>query len=138
MQFDFINVLRHENKTLPNLLELLTRLQDQVVTIPLFSSLNGLLMCRDCLFLDKDSSLKTLLLQEFHETPIGGHASVQEGMKKDVKDYVGQCYTCQTVKYSSEKPYGLLQPTKLLEQLWQDSVMDFIIRLPQSKGAQPY
>ena len=84
-------------------------------------------MCRGHLILDKDSFLKTLLLQEFHETPIGGHAGVQrtylrlaanfvwEGMKKDVKDYVGQCYTCQTVKYSTEKPYGLLQPTELPE-----------------------
>ena len=55
-------------------------------------------------------------------------------MKKDVKDYVGQCYTCQTVKYSIEKPYGLLQPTKLPEQVWEGITMDFIIGLPRSKG----
>ena len=40
-----------------------------------------------------------------------------EGMKKDAKDYVGHCYICQTVKYSTEKPYGLLQPTELLERV---------------------
>ena len=77
VQFDFLKVLHHENKTLPDLLELHTRLQDQVATIPSVSSLNGLLMYRGRLFLGKDSSLKKLLLQEFHETPIVGHVGVQ-------------------------------------------------------------
>ena len=87
-----------------------------------------------------------LLLKEFHETPIGGHAGIQrtyihlaanffrEGMKRDVKDFVGQCYVCQTVKYSTEKPYGLLQPTELPERVWEDVAMDFIISFPQSRG----
>ena len=57
-----------------------------------------------------------------------------EGMKKDVKEFVGQCYTSKTVKYPTEKPYGLLQPTELPERVWEDIAMDFIVRLPRSKG----
>ena len=95
------------------------------------------------LVLGKDSTLKTLLLKEFHETPMGGHASIQctylhlaanfffcEGMRKDVKDFVGHCYVCQTVKYSTERPYGLLQPTELPKRVWEDIAMDFITGLP--------
>ena len=62
VQFDFLKVLHHKNKTLPDLLELHTRLQDQAATISSISSLNGLLMYRWRLFLGKDSSLKKFLL----------------------------------------------------------------------------
>ena len=55
-------------------------------------------------------------------------------MKKDVKDFVRQCFVCHIVKYSPEKPYGLLQPTELLERVWEDIAMDFITSLPRSKG----
>ena len=70
--------------------------------------------------LGKDSTLKKVLLKEFHKTLTRGHAGIQrtyirlvanffwEGMKKDVKDFVGQCFVCQTIKYSTEKPYRLL------------------------------
>ena len=57
-----------------------------------------------------------------------------EGMKKDVKEFVGQCFVCQTIKYSTEKPYGLLQPTELLKRVWEDIAMDFITNLLRSKG----
>ena len=87
--------------------------------------MNRLLLFRGKLMLGKDSTLKKVLLKEFHQTPMGGHAGIQrtyirsaanffwEGMKKDVKEFFGQCFICQTIKYSTEKPYGLLLPTKL-------------------------
>ena len=73
--------------------------------------------------------LKKVATQRFHETPMRGHAGIQrtylrlaanvfwDGMKKDVKEYIGHCYICQTVKYPTEKPYGLLQPTELPERV---------------------
>ena len=78
VKFDFIEVLRRENHTLPNLLEIHTRLQDPVANASPFSSLNGLLLYKGRLVVGKDSSLKKLLLKEFHETPIGGHAGIQQ------------------------------------------------------------
>lgn len=86
------------------------------------------------------------MLQEFHETPIGGHAGVErtfmqlsasfywEGMRKDVKDYVSNCVTCQTVKYSTAAPSGLLQPLEVPERVWEDLALDFIVGMPNSKG----
>lgn len=49
------------------------------------------------------SNIKSIMLKEFHESPVGGHAGVQRtyirlstnfywpGMKKDVQEFVGQC-----------------------------------------------
>ncbi|KAH7510872.1 hypothetical protein FEM48_ZijujUnG0075700 [Ziziphus jujuba var. spinosa] len=77
--------------------------------------------------ISKDSHLKPLLLQEFHENPIGGHAGVErtylwlsasffwEGMQKDVKEFFGKCLNYQTIKYSTAAPMGLLQPLEMPE-----------------------
>ena len=94
----------------------------------------------------KDSSLKSMMLKEFHESPIRGHDKVQRtyfrllanffwvGMRKDVKAFVANCYVCQTIKYSTECPYGLLQPTKIPDQVWENIALNFVVGLPCSKG----
>lgn len=55
-------------------------------------------------------------------------------MRKAVKEFVAKCYICQTTKYSTEKPYGLLQPIEAPNLIWEDIALDFIIGLPLSKG----
>ena len=70
--------------------------------------------------ISKMLKLKTLLLQKFHETPIGGHTRVKRtflrlsanffwvGIQNEVKEFVAKCVTCQTIKYSTTVPNGLL------------------------------
>lgn len=86
------------------------------------------------------------MLKEFHDTPVGGHAGIEwsyirlsanfywPGMRRDVKEFVGRCVTCQTVKYSTSVPYGLLQPLEMPDRVWEDLTLDFIVGLPNSKG----
>lgn len=103
-------------------------------------------MHKNRFFLSKDSALKTLMLQEFHESPTGGHTGAERtflrltanfywlGMRRDEKEFVAKCPTCQTIKYSTTAPYGLLQPLEMPERVWEDLALDFIVGLPLSQG----
>ena len=55
-------------------------------------------------------------------------------MRNEVKDFVERCLNCQTVKYSNTAPSGLLQPLEVLEIVWEDLALDFIVGLLNSKG----
>lgn len=98
------------------------------------------------LVLSKQSSRIPILCKEFHATLLGGHSGFfrtyrrlaavvyWEGMKKDIKDYVAGCDTCQRNKFDNLSPAGLLQPLPIPTQVWTDVSMDFIGGLPKSKG----
>nr|GEV05704.1 retrotransposable element Tf2 [Tanacetum cinerariifolium] len=45
-----------------------------------------------------------------------------------------QCAVCQRQKYSTLAPSGLIQPLELPEKVWDEVTMEFIDRLPKSKG----
>ncbi|CAM8987449.1 unnamed protein product [Rhodiola kirilowii] len=107
---------------------------------------DGLILYRDRLLVLKDPTLKDLVLQEYHDTLLGGHAGVQrtlsrvsshfywKGMQGDIKAYVQRCGTCQQVKSITTTPQGLLQPLPMPVGVWTDIAMDFITHLP-SDGA---
>lgn len=82
--------------------------------------------------IQKHSYLVPILLQAYHDSPVGGHSGdsktyqriAQEwywpGMRKAISLYV--------------QAAGLLQPLSILTQVWEDISMDFIEGLPKSKG----
>lgn len=55
-------------------------------------------------------------------------------MQQDVEEFVKQCNVCQQAKHEHCKLPGLLCPFPILAGAWQDVTMDFIERLPKSKG----
>ena len=85
-------------------------------------------------------------MAHFQNSNIGGHSGIYRtwvrianifywaGLKRDVRDYVGACDTCQRIKSDSRKPSGLLQPLPIPERIWEDVTMDFIEGLPMSNG----
>ncbi|GKD71557.1 ty3-gypsy retrotransposon protein [Tanacetum coccineum] len=106
----------------------------------------GLLSFCNRYYVGTKSKLKALLLREFHDTPSAGYGGVKKmlvgfsvlfywrGMRKSVEDYIKQCTVCQQTKYSTQAVGHYLQPLPTPEGLWEDESMDFITRLPLSKG----
>lgn len=55
-------------------------------------------------------------------------------MKRDVNNFISKCPTCQSTKYVTSLPAGLLQPLDLRKHIWEDISMDLIIGLPLYEG----
>lgn len=105
---------------------------------------DGMIFFNNHLVIPPGSSFIHALLQEFHDTPMGGHSGILRTMKRisqqfywpsmhqTVRDYVAQCDVCQRVKSESMALKGLLQPLPVPNQLREDVSMDFVDGLPRS------
>ncbi|XP_061349872.1 uncharacterized protein LOC133295092 [Gastrolobium bilobum] len=151
-------IIRTDHKSLHNLMnqrleseyksdEYSTQLMDQLQNNPTaltdWQFHNGLLLHRSCIFLPTGSSLIPHILHDFHTSVQGGHSGVQacihrihrnftwKGLRKDVKEYIHNCETCQKLKAPNHLPFGLLQPLQIPDTLWAHISMDFITHLPK-------
>ena len=111
-----------------------------------FQLKGGRLYYKDRLVVPKNSPRIPLILQEFHDTAMGGHSGFfrtykrvsgllwWEGMKKSIQQYVQQCEVCNRNKHQTLSPARLLQPLPVPTQVWEDLSMDFIGGLPRAQG----
>jgi hypothetical protein len=76
--WDFIQHLRKSFTEDPGLIDLIQKIEASPSSYPGFRIIQGLLYFRDKLYIPADSPIKTLLLQEFHSSPIGGHIGIQK------------------------------------------------------------
>ncbi|WVZ14135.1 hypothetical protein V8G54_011701 [Vigna mungo] len=106
----------------------------------------GRLHYKGRLVLSAKSKWISTISAEMHTSSIGGHSGVYrtyrrvvqslywKGMKKAVTNDVAQCVVCQQHKYLTASPQGLLQPLRIPQAIWEEISMDFIVKLPKSKG----
>ena len=96
--------------------------QQDPASYPGFSLVEGHLHCNGKLAIPTESTYVPMLLREFHNSGIGGHAGIRRtynrlaaefywrGMKKMVQWFVKACEVCQRSKHETSAPVGLLQP----------------------------
>ena len=106
----------------------------------------GRLYYKTRLVLPSNSPRIPLILQEFHDSVVGGHSGFfrtykrisnllyWEGMRKQILQYIQSCEVCQRNKYQTLSPAGLLQPLPIPTDTWTDISMDFIGGLPKVGG----
>ena len=93
-----------------------------------------------------DLQLRAQILAIFHNSALAGHSGALGTFKrvsallywpklrKDVREFVRVCVTCQRYKPGNTSPAGLLQPLPIPAAIFTDLTMDFIEALPSSQG----
>ena len=105
-----------------------------------------LVLKEERVYVPKDEKLRIEIIQLHHDMPIAGHRGQWKtvelvtrnywwpGVTKEVKQYMERCDQCQRMKKRAEMLAGKLRPNKVPERPWQHISVDFITKLPVSKG----
>lgn len=144
--FDFLDNLQQTLLRDPQYVDLLGQLRSRPEVYPDLSVRNDLKFRQGHIWLPFPTPFTSILLEEFHSSPLGGHTGVTKAVHRlcqnfdwpritaDVCRFVAQCSTCQQTKYTTQKSAGLLQPFPIPSQVWEDLSLDFITGLPLSQG----
>ncbi|KAJ0744829.1 putative nucleotidyltransferase, Ribonuclease H [Helianthus annuus] len=107
---------------------------------------DGIPFYQNRIYLSPTSPLISIILNECHSSPIGGHFGYQKtmgrvkqsffwpGLRESIKKFVKECAVCQRCKTETMLPAGLLQPLPIPDRTWTDISMDFVEGLPVSNG----
>lgn len=121
-QFKFLEDLKKELSTNQEFITLRDKVMLNPQDVPDYSFIDGLLLFKGRIWLNKGSTHIPLLLAEFHKSPLGGHMGTTKtlsrlkenfywaSMRQDVLQFIQTCSDCQHTKYMTQKPVGLLQP----------------------------
>ena len=97
-------------------------------------------------YIPKDEKLRVEIIWLYYDTLIVEHRRQWKmvelvtrnywwpGVTKEIKQYVKRYDQCQRMKNRVEMLVGKLRPNQIPERLWQHISVDFITKLPISKG----
>ena len=98
------------------------------------------------MYVPKDEKLRVEIIRLHHDMPIARHGEQWKTVElvtrnywwpevmREVKRYMKGYNQCQRMKNRAEMPAGKLRPNKVPERPWQHILVDFITKLPMSKG----
>jgi transposase InsO family protein len=114
-----------------------------IVRARLFRLDHGLLFRRDTGTLCIPSDMRSDVISEAHDSPLGGgHQGAEKTaattasrfywphLTQSIRVWVRGCDVCHRVKHSNQLPYGLLQPLPIPETRASRVNVDFITKLP--------
>lgn len=144
--FPLFNQLQQFYATHPAGKQLITKLCESSTMQRNFSYRAGILYFQERIFIPREAAIIPSLLEEYHSSPLGGHSGIKAtisrlsavfywpGMYADVKHFINSYSICHYNKYSTQPPYGLLQPLPVPQQVWEDISMDFVTNLHVSSN----
>ena len=139
--------MKKELSTNPEFIALRDRVTTQPQDAPDYQFLDGLLLFKGRIWINKGNPFISLLLNEFHKSPLGGHMGTAKtlsrlkenffwpSMRHDIHQFIQNCSDCSHTKYTPQKPIGLLQPLCVPHRPWEDLALDFITGLPHFHGS---
>ena len=92
-----------------------------------------------------DQALKAKILTEIHSVPYAGHPGYHRtlrtarrtfywrGMATDIRSFILECTVCQQEKGEHQLQRGELHPLPIPEKKWSEVMLDFIVKLPETK-----
>ena len=106
----------------------------------------GLLLLDDRVYLPDVHQARLHVLQSRHDSALAGHPGVTKildliardyiwpRLRRDVEVYIEGYAVCQRIKSIKQPEHGHLKSLELSARPWQHITMDFIEKLPQSRG----
>lgn len=91
-------------------------------------------------------SMRDLILRQIHEAPSAGHWGSMKTLdlltrtfdwpnsRADVLKFCSYCKSCQSIKVDRRPRQGIMMPLPIPERPWSIIGVDFIVKLPISKG----
>jgi len=145
-QFIFLEDLCKELASLLAFIELRKQIQAKPTAYHDYTLTPEFILHKGRIWLPSNSSFIKLLLEEFHQSPTGGHMGLQKTLQRlqdnfrwsSIREYVcafiTSCLTCQHTKYDNQRAASLLCPLPVPAQPWEDLSMDFIMGLLAYRG----
>ena len=145
---NFIDQIQNEVKNDPFYANIISFLKSHVGEMyeGKFHLYKGNLYCHNRLCIPANSPLKQQILWESHNTPFTGHPGFNKtytsikssfywpSMRSDILSYVREFLQCQRVKVEQKRLPNELQPLDVPGQKWESISMDFITKLPTTRG----
>lgn len=105
---------------------------------------DGIWWWRDRIYVPK--AMRNMILKNVHDSPTGGHWGIMrtldllyrtfvwQNARADVLIYIKQCRSCQSIKVNHRPPQGKMTSLAIPDRPWSVIGVDFIVKLPISKG----